>query len=212
MIKVELKDVSKEFKGHKVLTNINVSFKSGNIYGIVGRNGSGKTVLFKLICNMMQPSSGIITCNGIPISHKDVLCGNLGVVIERTDFIGNFSAVKNLKYLTSLNQKVGLNTIVATLEMIGLDPNSRQKYKNYSFGMKQKLALAQALYEDPEILVLDEPFNSLDSESIVRVKTLLRVAQNEGKLILLATHSQSDLNELCDKQFTIEDCYLVEKS
>lgn len=212
MIKIEIKDVRKEFKGHKVLTNINVSFVSGNIYGIVGRNGSGKTVLFKLICNMMQPGSGVITCNGIPITQKDVLCGNLGVVIERTDFIGDFSAVKNLKYLTSLNQNVGLNTIKATLEMIGLDPDSKQKYKNYSFGMKQKLALAQALYENPEILILDEPFNSLDKESIEKMKTLLIRARNEGKLILLATHNQSDLDELCDKQYTIEDGNLVEKT
>ncbi len=195
---IEVKNVYKSFGKERVLKNISLSIPSGSIYGVVGNNGSGKTVLMKCICGFMKCDKGTILVNGKQIGKEIDFPDHLGVIIETPGFIPNLSGYKNLKILASLKGRIGKKEIREALRKVGLDPDMKKPVTKYSLGMRQRLGIAQAIMENPKVLVLDEPFNGLDRYGVVEMRMLLKELKAEGKAILLASHNVQDIEELCD--------------
>ncbi|MCI8509302.1 MAG: ATP-binding cassette domain-containing protein [Lachnospiraceae bacterium] len=195
---IEVKNVYKSFGKEQVLKNISSFIPPGSIYGVVGNNGSGKTVLMKCICGFMKCDKGTILVNGKQIGKEIDFPDHLGVIIETPGFIPNLSGYKNLKILASLKGRIGKKEIRETLRKVGLDPDMKKPVTKYSLGMRQRLGIAQAIMEDPKVLVLDEPFNGLDRHGVVEMRMLLKELKAEGKAILLASHNAQDIEELCD--------------
>lgn len=186
--------------------NLNFSCKQGEIIGITGANGSGKSVLFKLIAGLYSPSYGEVLINGENIVPERKIPANLGALIEEPGFINYYSGFKNLQYLASIRGVVGNQEINDTLKIVGLYEQKDQKVKTYSLGMRKKLGIAQAIMENPSILLLDEPMNALDKSSVENMRTLFRKLSSEkGTTILIASHSEEDIRILCDKVYAIED-------
>lgn len=197
-IAIKVENVSKDFAQERVLRSVTRKFESGLIHGIVGNNGSGKTVLMKCICGFLVPTEGKITVNG-QIVGKDVdFPGNMGLIIETPGFLPNVSGVKNLEILASLNKKIGLSEIAGAIRTVGLDPKLNKPVGKYSLGMRQRLGIAQAIMEDPKLLILDEPLNGLDKHGVAEMRALIKSLKAKGKTILLASHNQADIDELCD--------------
>ncbi|PAF36234.1 multidrug ABC transporter ATP-binding protein [Terribacillus saccharophilus] len=199
---ISIKDVSKSFKGNVLFENINLDIRKGQIYGFVGPNGSGKSVLFKMICGFIFPDSGEISIDGLEIGKDKRFPENFGVIIDRPGYIASKTGFENLKELAMIRGNISDKEVVETMEMVGLDAQSSQKTKNYSLGMKQKLAICQAIMEKQEVLVLDEPFNALDVDSVKKVRDLLLRFKEEGRTILLTSHNQDDI-KICDEVYRI---------
>ncbi len=195
---VSVEKVTKTFGQEKALDQVTTSFEQGRIHGIVGNNGSGKTVLMKCICGFLLPDEGYICVNGIQIGRDADFPPDLGMIIESPGFLPGLSGIRNLELLASLHGKIGLSEIAAVMERVGLDPNLKKSVGKYSLGMRQRLGLAQAIMENPAFLVLDEPLNGLDKQGTVEIRTLLKHLRSEGKTILLSSHNQEDIEELCD--------------
>lgn len=201
---IEIQDVSKRFGEHVVLDHITASFQKGTIYGIVGRNGSGKTVLLECICGLMHQNEGTILVNGKAIGKEIDIAENIGVIIETPGFLPNYSGFRNLQFLMGIRKKINPGTISDTMKLVGLDPNDKKKVGKYSLGMKQRLGIAQAIMENPDILILDEPMNGLDKEGVAEMRQLFLQKKSEGKLILLASHNREDIELLCDEVYEME--------
>ncbi len=201
---VEIKHVTKQFKETTALKQVSLSVERGAIYGIIGRNGSGKTVLFKCICGLLAVSEGEITVLGQTIGDGLRVPKGVGAVIETPGFLPNASGYRNLLYLASLSGKPDRQKIRDTISLVGLDPDSRKHVGNYSMGMRQRLGLAQALMENPELLILDEPMNGLDNQSVVQMRTLLKGLRSQGKTVILASHNPADISELCDHVYEMD--------
>ena len=195
---IEVQNVVKRFRDQVVLKNVSISFEKGQIHGIVGRNGSGKTVLFKCICGLMHPEEGVILVNGKRVGRDVDMPEDIGAIIEAPGFLPNYSGYKNLHFLANIRRKVGKEEIVNVLKTVGLDPESRKHVGKYSLGMRQRLGIAQAIMEDPEILILDEPMNGLDNAGVQDIRALLLGLKEQGKTILLASHNHEDIAALCD--------------
>ncbi len=193
-----VEDVTKTYKNKKVLNNVSVSFEKGKIHGIIGRNGSGKTVLIKTICGLVRPDKGRVVVNNKVIGKDADFPENVGVIIEAPGFLPSLSAFKNLDYLASLRGVIGREEIRNAISLVGLDPDDKKHVGKYSLGMKQRLGLAQAIMENPEILVLDEPMNGLDKDGVSEMRDLLLRFKEEGKTILIVSHSAEDIQMLCD--------------
>jgi ABC-2 type transport system ATP-binding protein len=202
-INIELHDVSKNYQNQMVLNSISNTFEAGKIHGLVGKNGSGKTVLLKCICGLTSVSSGEIKfiAGGDGITTRP----GIGVIIETPGFIPNISGFKNLLYLARLTNSVSKEQIIAAMDAVGLNPKSKQPVSKYSLGMRQRLGVAQAIMEDPPIILLDEPLNGLDSVGSTIVKELLLKERNNGKTIIIASHCIDDVQFLCDTVHKIED-------
>lgn len=196
IIKVE--NVVRKFNENNALNGVSINFEKGKIHGIVGRNGSGKTVLFKCICGFMPMTSGKITVSDKVIGKDSDIPDNVGLIIETPGFLPNYSGFKNLKLLDCIKRKIDDKKIMETMERVGLDPKSKKHVNKYSLGMRQRLGIAQAIMEDPDILVLDEPMNGLDNEGVEEMRELFLNLRNEGKTILLASHNKGDVEYLCD--------------
>lgn len=202
MISVE--NLTKRFGDVTALEKINIRFERGKIYGIVGRNGSGKTVLFKLIIGYLKPTDGRVVVSGKVIGKDTDFADNIGVIIENPGFLGGYTGFKNLEYLASIRNVIGPAEIRESMERVGLDPDSKKKVGKYSLGMKQRLGIAQAIMENPEILILDEPMNSLDNRGVEDVRGILLQLRDEGKTILLASHNKEDIEILCDEVYEMD--------
>ncbi|HEV6014502.1 TPA: ABC transporter ATP-binding protein [Streptococcus pneumoniae] len=201
-----LKNIELKLKKTCVFQNLNFSCKQGEIIGITGANGSGKSVLFKLIAGLYSPSYGEVLINGENIVPERKIPANLGALIEEPGFINYYSGFKNLQYLASIRGVVGNQEINDTLKIVGLYEQKDQKVKTYSLGMRKKLGITQAIMENPSILLLDEPMNALDKSSVENMRTLFRKLSSEkGTTILIASHSEEDIRILCDKVYAIED-------
>ncbi|CVU08366.1 ABC transporter ATP-binding protein [Streptococcus pneumoniae] len=209
---ITLKNIELKLKKTCVFQNLNFSCKQGEIIGITGANGSGKSVLFKLIAGLYSPSYGEVLINGENIVPERKIPANLGALIEEPGFINYYSGFKNLQYLASIRGVVGNQEINDTLKIVGLYEQKDQKVKTYSLGMRKKLGIAQAIMENPSILLLDEPMNALDKSSVENMRTLFRELSSEkGTTILIASHSEEDIRILCDKVYAIEDkVYAIE--
>lgn len=197
--------VYKSFGKEHVLKDVNLTIPPGEIYGVVGNNGSGKTVLMKCICGFMKPDSGNIVVNGQRVGKDCDFPDRLGVIIETPGFLPNLSGFKNLKILASLKARIGREEIIKTLEQVGLNPKMKKPVSKYSLGMRQRLGIAQAIMEDPGVLILDEPFNGLDKTGVAQMRALLKDLKNQGKAILLASHNVQDIEELCDDVHEMEE-------
>ena len=195
---IEVQNVVKRFRDQVVLKNVSISFEKGQIHGIVGRNGSGKTVLFKCICGLMHPEEGVIFVNGKRVGRDVDMPEDIGAIIEAPGFLPNYSGYKNLRFLANIRRKIGKAEILNVLKTVGLDPESRKHVGKYSLGMRQRLGIAQAIMEDPEILILDEPMNGLDNAGVQDIRALLLELKAQGKTILLASHNHEDIAALCD--------------
>ena len=195
---IEVQNVVKRFRDQVVLKNVSISFEKGQIHGIVGRNGSGKTVLFKCICGLMHPEEGVIFVNGKRVGRDVDMPEDIGAIIEAPGFLPNYSGYKNLRFLANIRRKIGKEEILNVLKTVGLDPESRKHVGKYALGMRQRLGIAQAIMEDPEILILDEPMNGLDNAGVQDIRALLLELKAQGKTILLASHNHEDIAALCD--------------
>lgn len=201
---IVLDEVTKQFKDYKALDNISLNFEKGKIYGIIGRNGSGKTVLFKCICGFMPVTSGKILVDGLQIGKDIDIPKNIGIIIENPGFIPNCSGYKNLMLLANMTRKVTKTELYDLMTKVGLDARSKKIVGNYSLGMKQRLGIAQAIMDNPEILILDEPMNGLDNEGVNEIRHLLLQMKEEGKTILLASHNREDIHILCDEVYEMD--------
>lgn len=195
MIKIE--NVTKKFKENTVLNNVSINFEKGNIHGLIGRNGSGKTVLMKCICGFIPVTSGSITVRNKVICKNNVP-ENIGLIIETPGFLPNYSGYRNLKFLADISGKANKNAIIRSIESVGLDPHSKKHVGKYSLGMRQRLGLAQAIMEDPDLLILDEPMNGLDKDGVKDMRDYLLKLKEQGKTMLIASHSAEDIEILCD--------------
>lgn len=196
-MKIDIKNINKSFKGNQVLNNINMHLETGNIYGFSGRNGSGKSVLLKVITGLYQVDSGSVSINDKVIDFKKEFIENLGILIEGPKFFSNLTGLENLKFLASINSKISEKEILSSLDIVNLINEKDKKYNKYSLGMKQKLGIAAAIMENPDILILDEPFNGIENISVKKIKEYLKSIK-ENKIIILSTHIKEDLEELSD--------------
>ena len=201
---VKVENVTKYFKQEKVLDDVNMNLETGHIYGIVGKNGAGKTVLFKIIAGFIKPSSGKVTVAGKIIGVDRDFPDSLGLIIETPGFLSQYNAYQNLLYLANINNKISKEDIKEAIRMVGLDPGSNKKVGKFSLGMRQRLGIAQAIMENPNLIILDEPMNGLDKKGIEDVKELLLKLKGDGKTILMASHYAEDM-EICDEGFQMED-------
>jgi ABC-2 type transport system ATP-binding protein len=201
---IKLTDVSKTIKGTKVLNNINLEFTSGKVYGLKGKNGSGKTMLMRAICGLIR-TDGSIEIDG-KILGKDIsFPESIGVLIENPAFISNYTGFKNLKVLASIQNRIGDEDIRKALRQVQLDPDDKRTYRKYSLGMKQKLGIAAAFMENPDIIILDEPINALDEAAAKQVHEILDEQKNRGALIIIACHDKEELEMLSDEIIEISE-------
>lgn len=197
-IAISVQSVSKSFGQERVLKSVTRDFEKGKIHGIVGNNGSGKTVLMKCICGFLIPTEGEVIVNGKRVGKDVDFPPDLGLIIETPGFLPNVTGLKNLEILASLNKKIGLREIAASMRAVGLDPSMNKPVGKYSLGMRQRLGIAQAIMENPSLLILDEPLNGLDKHGVREMRQLIKGLKEQGKTILLASHNQGDIDELCD--------------
>lgn len=209
---VEVHDVSLVIKGNAILENIDFRLKKGEIYGLIGRNGSGKTVLMKCICGFMHPTNGSIKVAGKVIGKDCDFPADTGIIIETPEFLSYYSGYQNLKSIAGLRGQISIQQIRKAIETVGLNPDSKLPVRKYSLGMRQRLGLAQAIMENPSLLILDEPMNGLDEEGVQDMRTYLLNLKEQGKTILIASHSAEDIAILCDKTFKLEHGKIVSQT
>ena len=195
---IELKNISKEFKNNRIFAGVNFTVETGKCVGIIGENGCGKSVLMKLICGFSKPDSGEIIIDGEKLGERRDFIQNCGVIINSPDFIGHYTGFENLMLLASIRKKIGKSEVLDVLKKVGLDGAAKTKYKNYSLGMKQRLRLAQAIMENPDYLILDEPMNALDTEGIAIADSIIDEYHSLGRTILLTSHNAQDIERHCD--------------
>ncbi len=195
---ISIKNLTKKFKDVTVLDDISVDFETGKVHGLIGRNGSGKTMLMKCICGIVPYKLGEIRVNDKVIGKDVDIPANVGVIIETPGFLPNYSGFDNLKFLAKINNKIGANEIKSAIKSVGLNPDDKKHVGKYSLGMRQRLGLAQAIMEDPDILILDEPMNGLDKDGVKDMRQYLLDLKAQGKTILIASHSAEDIDVLCD--------------
>lgn len=208
-IAISLQHVYKSFDEEEILHDINHEFEEGKIHGIVGNNGSGKTVMFKCICGFLYPTKGKIFVDYQQVGRDMDFPEDMGIIIETPGFLPYVTGMKNLQILASLNRKIDDIQIENAIRMVGLDPTMKKPVSKYSLGMRQRLGIAQAIMEDPQMLILDEPFNGLDKHGVADMRKLIRGLKDKGKTILLASHNQADIDELCDTVCEIDSGVLT---
>ncbi|MCM1179335.1 MAG: ATP-binding cassette domain-containing protein [Clostridium sp.] len=201
---IKIDKLSVSFGEEQILKDISCEFDEGLIYGIVGNNGSGKTVLMKCICGFLIPTSGVVEVNYKRIGKDVDFPENIGIIIETPGFLPNLTGMKNLELLADLRGMIGKDTIHEVLHTVGLDPNLKKPVAKYSLGMRQRLGIAQAIMEDPAILILDEPFNGLDKRGVAQMHELIQNLKSRNKTILLSSHSQHDIDTLCDVVYEMD--------
>ena len=195
---IQVNDIVLRFKKDILLDHVSYQCEHGKIHGIVGRNGSGKTMLMKCICGFIPVTSGKVTVFGKVIGKDVDIPDNIGAIIETPGFLPEYSAYRNLKFLADINGKASKENIRNAMQSVGLDPDSRKHVGKFSLGMRQRLGLAQAIMEDPDLLILDEPMNGLDKDGVQDMRSYLLHLKEQGKTILLASHSAEDISVLCD--------------
>ena len=195
---ISVSNVTKKFRENIVLDNVSLDIDQGSVTGLVGRNGSGKTVLMKCILGLVSPTSGTITVRGKQVGKDIDIPDNVGVIIETPGFLPNFSAYNNLMQLAKIRRKIGKAEVRAAIEKVGLNPDDKKHVGKFSLGMRQRLGLAQAIMENPDLLILDEPMNGLDKDGVADMRQYLLALKEQGKTILIASHSAEDIDVLCD--------------
>lgn len=208
---VIIKKATKKIKDTYIYQDIDFSCEEGTITGLIGRNGAGKTMLLRSICGLTSYNSGEIFVLGKRVGYDVEIPESIGVIIEVPGFLPNMSGYKNLKYLADIKGQINKEQIYKVIRQVGLDPDEKKRVGKYSLGMRQRLGIAQAIMEDPEILLLDEPMNGLDNKGVDDVKTILKELKNEKKTIILASHHMEDINELCDSVYVLDSGKIVDQ-
>lgn len=206
---IRLEHVTKRFRGTTVFEDLSASITAGTITAVVGPNGAGKSVLFKLICGFQQPNSGSIWVHPAFISRRNAFPNRFGVMIDRPGYLSGSTGLQNLRDLAAIRGIATDSELQETMRLVGLDPAARQKVRTYSLGMKQKLALAQALIEQPAVLLLDEPFNALDEDSVVQVRHILQEFRAEGHTVIFTSHNSEDIDLLAETVLTLRGGKLI---
>lgn len=201
---VEVKNVTKVYGQNTVLKNVSLCCKPGKIYGLVGRNGSGKTVLLKCICGLITPTSGEVSVWGQTVGRDVDFPEDIGFIIETPGFLLHESGINNLKHLASIRQKVSVEELRQTMQLVGLDPDLKRPVGKYSLGMRQRLGIAQAIMEHPGLLILDEPMNGLDNQGVEHIRSVLLGLRAKGVTIVLASHFKEDIAYLCDEVYQMD--------
>ena len=197
-MEIKVNNVSKKFNQVEVLNDINVKFKSGKIYGLIGRNGSGKSVFLKMLCGFYKPTEGEILYDGVDIVKSGLFPPSTRALIEKPNFLPDLSGLENLKLLASIQNIISEEEIIQTLERVNMIKDKDKKYSKYSLGTKQKLGIAQVLMENPEIMIFDEPLNGIEKETALKIRNILKEEKNKGKLIIIASHIKEDIEGLAD--------------
>ena len=206
---VEVKKATKKFKETTALKDVSIKFETGKIHGVIGRNGSGKTVLFKTICGFMNLDQGVILVNGKKV--KPAVAQDIGIIIEEPGFIEAMSGFKNLKLLASIHGKISDEEIRNVITQVGLDPLSKKHVRKYSLGMRHRLGIAQAIMENPELLILDEPMNGLDKQGVLEMRELFKELNRRGATSILSSHYAEDIEALCDTVSEMDQGVLTQK-
>lgn len=209
-VAVSVQGVSKTFGDTEVLHAVWRDFEAGKIHGIVGNNGSGKTVLMKCICGFLPPTTGKVLVQGRQVGRDIDFPDDTGIIIETPGFLPNLTGMKNLELLASLRRRIDRDAIRENIVRVGLDPDMKKPVSKYSLGMRQRLGIAQAIMENPSILILDEPLNGLDKNGAAHMRQLIRQLREQGRTIILASHNQMDIDELCDTVCEMESGILTE--
>lgn len=196
--------ISKTIRGREILRDVSLELHSGKVYGFVGRNGSGKTMLFRALSGLMGLNSGTVRWGNQVLKRDFAVLPNLGIVLENVGLYPNLTGLENLSYLANIRKKCTQEDLRAVLERVGLDPDDKRTYGKYSLGMKQRLAIAQAIMEQPDVLMLDEPTNALDSEAVAQVRDIITQEKERGALVLLASHNYEDIRLLSDEVYRLE--------
>ncbi|MDR2834194.1 MAG: ABC transporter ATP-binding protein [Streptococcaceae bacterium] len=211
MKKIEVRNVSKTIQGQKVLSQINLILEGGNVYGVHGYNGSGKTMLFRMISGLIKPTEGTVLIDGEQL-HKDIdFPRSIGVLIENPSFWENYTGKEVLKTLAKIQNKVGDKEISEAMNRVGLNPDDSRVVKKYSLGMRQKLGIAQAIMEKPDILILDEPTNALDEGSVKLVHEIIREEKARGSIVVICSHNKADIEDLSDYKIKMESGKIIER-
>ena len=197
-MKIEVRNISKRFRNNFVLKDVNAFFESGHIYGLSGRNGAGKSVFLKILCGFYKPSSGEILFDNKKYDKDNLHLLNMRALIEKPNFFPELTGYENLRLLAKIQNKIGDKEIYEAMKNVNLYDEKDKKYSEYSLGMKQKLGIAQVLMEDPDIIILDEAFNGIEANSVIKISELLKKKKKEGKLIIISTHIKEDLDNLSD--------------
>ncbi len=208
-MKIEVKDYTKIIKGITILDNINITFESGKCYGLKGKNGSGKTMLMRAVSGLITATKGAVIIDGETLGKEISFPRSIGVLIENPAFIANYTGYKNLELLACIQNRIGKEEIQKTMEDVGLEPDDKRKYRKYSLGMKQKLGIASAFMEKPDIIILDEPINAIDEAGVIKVKKMIQEAKNRGAIIITACHDAEELQELSDEIIQIAEGRIV---
>lgn len=204
MTTIQLTDVVKDIKGKRIIDHVSLQMESGKISGLKGVNGSGKTMLMRLIAGLITPTSGSILINGKRLGKDITFPESIGILIENPAFLDAYSGFDNLKMLASIQKKITDDHIRETLSLVGLDPRDKKKYRKYSLGMKQRLGIAAAVMEEPDIVILDEPTNALDSDGVAMLKEILKRQKERNALVVISCHDLDTLKELSDEIFLME--------
>lgn len=208
-MRIVIENLSKDIKKVPVLTDINIEFEGGYVYGLKGKNGSGKTMLMRAVCGLIRPTKGRILIDDKELGKDISFPESIGVLIENPAFIDSYTGFKNLKVLASIKGKVSDEEIRDTLKQVGLDSDDKRTFRKYSLGMKQRLGIAAAIMENPDIVILDEPINALDESGAKQVRDILSDRKAKGALIIIACHDTEELEYLCDKIYTISEGKIV---
>lgn len=209
---IQLQNVTKRIKENTVLDNVSYTFKSGFVYGLYGQNGSGKTMLLRAISGLINLDSGSIFIDGEKLHDKIEFPPETGIIIENMELLPECSAKRNLQMLAKIKNIADEKDIIFSLERVGLDPDSDKKVKKFSLGMKQRLNIAQAIFENQKIILLDEPTNALDEEAVQLIYKIIREEKSRGATIIVATHHKEDLKEVCDVILKIAEGKIVEEN
>lgn len=202
---IVLSNVSKTIKGREILRNINLQLESGKIYGFVGPNGSGKTMIFRVISGLVKPSSGTVTVFGQTLHTEVSFPSDIAVLLEKPGFLEQYSGFDNLNFLAKIQKKIGESEVKEAIERVGLDPKDKRPVKAYSLGMRQRLAIAQCIMEKPQLIFLDEPMNALDEQSVDKVYEIIKEENQRGCTILLTSHNKVDIQSLCHQVYSISE-------
>ncbi len=210
-MRLDVSNVTKKIKGKIILDNINLELVSGRIYGFVGENGSGKTMLFRAISGLMRLTSGQVSVDG-QVLHKDIsVLPGLGIIIENAGLYPELTGFDNLRQLAKINKKIDDEQIKEAIIRVGLDPDDKRTFRKYSLGMKQRIIIAQAIMEKPDILMLDEPTNALDENAVNIVRDIIDEERKRGALVLIASHNKEDIKLLCDEIYRVKDGKVIKQ-
>lgn len=207
---ISIINYTKKIAHQLILDHVNLELETGKIYGFQGRNGSGKTMLFRAICRLIEPTSGEVSIDGQSVTKGQYDMRNIGVLIEHPGFFPYLSGYENLKLLADINHIIGKEEINEILKTVGLFEARNKKYRKYSLGMKQRLGIAQALMENQKYIILDEPFNGIDESGVEELKEVLKDVRKQGRTILLSSHNEEDLLDICDQIFRVSKGEIVD--